>query len=131
MIKTAPTNIIKDATSFLIRLSSLKIFTPKNTLIIVDNWNKASVKDRYKDTFTPFTLNKKEKLKPIDAFYSTTKGINSFQARAYLKECILNGDMEAIEKFKPKMKANKIDFDRAMKRVYKEIEEEYSVKSMP
>ena len=39
--------------------------------------------------------------------------------------------MEAIEKFKPKMKANKIDFDRAMKRVYKEIEEEYSVKSMP
>ena len=76
-------------------------------------------------------LNKKEKLKPIDAFYSTTKGINSFQARAYLKECILNGDMEAIEKFKPKMKANKIDFDRAMKRVYKEIEEEYSVKSMP
>jgi len=129
LIEDLPNSAIRKVAS-----KSAPLINPVVTKIsdeYTNNWNKASVKDRYKDTFTPFTLNKKEKLKPIYAFYSTTKGINSFQARAYLKECILNGDMEAIEKFKPKMKANKIDFDRAMKRVYKEIEEEYSVKSMP
>ena len=89
-----------------------------------NNWNKAGVKERYKEVFTPFSLSKKDKFKPIDMFYSTTKGVNSYQARAYLKECILEGDIEAIEKFKLKMKANKIDFNRAMERVYKELEEE-------
>ena len=39
---TAPTNIIVEAMIFLFRPSSLKIFTPKNTLTIVDNWNKES-----------------------------------------------------------------------------------------
>ena len=90
-----------------------------------DNWNDASIGERYKDTFTPFTISgSKNGFNPVNLFYSTSKGLNAYQARAYLKECLLNGDIEAIEKFKSKMKANKLDFDRQMWRVYKELEQE-------
>ena len=36
----APIIIMIDAIIFRIRFFSLKIFTPKKTLTIVDNWNK-------------------------------------------------------------------------------------------
>ena len=92
---------------------------------VTNNWNKSSIKDRYKDTFTPFTISSNRKgFHPINMFYSTSKGLNAYKAREYLKECILKGDEEAIEKFKPKMKANKIDYKRQLKRIYKEMEKE-------
>lgn len=90
-----------------------------------DNWNKASIKDRYKDVLTPFTFSKnKDDFHPINFLYPTSKGLNAYKAREYLKECILNGDTDAIENFKPIMKANKLDFDRQIYRVYKELEQE-------
>ena len=90
-----------------------------------DNWNDASIGERYKDTFTPFTISgSKNGFNPVNFFYSTSKDLNAYKAREYLKECLLKGDMEAIEKFKSKMKANKIDYDRQMRRVYKELREE-------
>ena len=92
---------------------------------VTNNWNKSSIKDRYKDTFTPFTISSNRKgFHPINMFYSTSKGLNAYKAREYLKECILKGDEEAIEKFKLKMKANKIDYKRQLKRIYKEMEKE-------
>lgn len=91
---------------------------------ITDNWNKSSISERYKDTFTPFTISSgKNDFQPINMFYSTSKGLNAYKAREYLKECVIKGDFDAIEKFKPKMKANKIDFNRQIKRVYKELEQ--------
>ena len=89
-----------------------------------DNWNKASVKERYKDTFTPFTISgSKNRFSPVNMFYSTSKGLNYYQAHSYIKECLLNGDFESIEKFKPKLKANQIDYKKLMKRIEWEINE--------
>ncbi|MBR1775936.1 hypothetical protein IJ750_02540 [bacterium] len=87
-----------------------------------DNWNKASVKDRYKDTFTPFTVSgSKNGFRPINMFYSTSKGLNYFQAYSYVKEKLLDGDLQAIEEFKPKLKANNINYKKMMKRIEWEI----------
>ncbi len=123
--------IIEDMPNSAIRKVASKtapLINPIATKIsdeLTDNWNKASIKDRYKDTFTPFTISGgKNGFRPINMFYSTSKGLNAYKAREYLKECILKGDIEAIEKFKPKMKANKIDFNRQIYRVYKELEDE-------
>ena len=88
------------------------------------NWNKSSIQDRYKDTFTPFTISgSKNRFSPINMFYSTSKGLNYYQAHSYIKECLLNGDLEAIEKFKPKLKANNIDYKKMMKKIEWEIRE--------
>jgi hypothetical protein len=123
--------IVEDMPNSAIRKAASKtapLINPVVTKIsdeVTDNWNKASIGDRYKDTFTPFTVSgSRNGFRPINMFYSTSKGLNAYKAREYLKECLLKGDMEAIEKFKPKMKANKIDFDRQMYRVYKELEQE-------
>ena len=123
--------IIEDMPNSAIRKAASKtapLINPVVTKIsdeITDNWNKSSVGERYKDTFTPFTISgSKSGFHPVNMFYSTSKGLNAYKAREYLKECILKGDTEAIERFKPKMKANKIDFDRQMRRVYKELEQE-------
>lgn len=123
--------IVEDLPNSAIRKAASKtspLINPVATKIsdeITDNWNKSSVGERYKDTFTPFTVSSsKNGFKPINMFYSTSKGLNAHKAREYLKECVIKGDFDAIEKFKPKMKANKIDFDRQMKRVYKELEEQ-------
>ena len=123
--------IIEDMPNSAIRKAASKtapLINPVVTKIsdeITDNWNKSSVGERYKDTFTPFTISgSKSGFHPVNMFYSTSKGLNAYKAREYLKECILKGDTEAIDKFKPKMKANKIDFDRQMRRVYKELEQE-------
>ena len=123
--------IIEDMPNSAIRKAASKTAPLINPLVtkvsddLTNNWNRASIKDRYKDTFTPFTVSgSKNGFHPINIFYSTSKGLNAFKAREYLKECIKKGDIEAIEKFKPKMKANKIDFNRAIKRVYKELEQE-------
>lgn len=123
--------IIEDLPNSAIRKAASKtspLINPVATKIsdeLTDNWNKSSIPERYKDTFTPFTISSgKNDFQPINMFYSTSKGLNAYKAREYLKECILKGDTEAIEKFKPKMKANKIDFNRQMKRVYKELEQE-------
>lgn len=87
-----------------------------------DNWNKAGVKDRYKDTFTPFTVSGSKKgFHPMNIFYSTSKGLNYFQAHSYIKEKLLEGDIEAIEEFKPKVKANGINYKKLMKRIEWEI----------
>lgn len=122
--------IIEDMPNSAIRKAASKtspLINPIATKIsdeLTDNWNKSSIGERYKDTFTPFTISSgKNDFQPINMFYSTSKGLNAYKAREYLKECILNGDAEAIEKFKPKMKANKIDFNRQIKRVYKELEQ--------
>lgn len=87
-----------------------------------DNWNKASIKDRYKDTFTPFTVSgSKNGFHPVNLFYSKSKGLNYYQAHSYIKECLLNGDIKAIEEFKPKLKANNINYKKLMKRIEWEI----------
>ncbi|MBR1620294.1 hypothetical protein IJ674_10445 [bacterium] len=87
-----------------------------------DNWNKASIKDRYKDTFTPFTVSGSKKgFHPMNIFYSTSKGLNYFQAHSYIKEKLLEGDIKAIEQFKPKVKANGINYKKLMKRIEYEI----------
>lgn len=121
--------IIEDMPNSAIRKAASKtapLINPIATKIsdeITDNWNKSSITDRYQDTFVPFTVSgSRNGFRPINMFYSTSKGLNAYKAREYLKECILKNDMEAIEKFKPKMRANKIDFDRAIKRVYRELE---------
>lgn len=123
IIEDLPNSAIKKAAS-----KTAPLINPVATKIsdeLTDNWNKSSISERYKDTFTPFTVSSsKNGFNPVNLFYSTSKGLNAHKAREYLKECLLKGDMEAIEKFKPKMKANKIDFDRQMKRVYKELEEQ-------
>lgn len=123
LIEDLPNSAIRKATS-----KTAPLINPVATKIsdeVTDNWNKSSIAERYKDTFTPFTISgSKNGFNPVNLFYSTSKGLNAYKAREYLKECILKGDTEAIEKFKPKMKANKIDFNRQIKRVYKEIEEE-------
>ena len=124
LIEDLPNSAIRKAAS-----KTAPLINPVVTKIsdeVTDNWNKSSIGERYKDTFTPFTVSSsKNGFHPANLFYSTSKGLNAYKAREYLKECILKGDTEAIEKFKPKMKANKIDFNRQMRRVYKEIEEEY------
>jgi hypothetical protein len=123
LIEDLPNSAIRKAAS-----KTAPLINPVVTKIsdeVTDNWNKSSIGERYKDTFTPFTVSSsKNGFHPANLFYSTSKGLNAYKAREYLKECILKGDTEAIEKFKPKMKANKIDFNRQMRRVYKEIEEE-------
>lgn len=87
-----------------------------------NNWNKADIKERYKDTFTPFTVSSSKKgFHPINIFYSTSKGLNYYQAHSYIKEKFLDGDMDAIEKFKPKLKANNIDYKKLMKRIEWEV----------
>lgn len=92
---------------------------------LTDNWNKSSIKDRYKDTFTPFTISgSKNRFSPVNMFYSTSKGLNYYQAHSYIKECLLNGDLDSIEKFKPKLKANNIDYKKLIKRIEWEINEE-------
>ena len=92
--------------------------------VYTDNWNKAGVNERFKDVFTPFTVSASRKgFNPINIFYPTSKGVNYFQAYSYIKECLLNGDTEAIEKFKPKLKANNIDYKKMMKRIEWEIRE--------
>lgn len=123
--------IVEDMPNSAIRKAASKtapLINPAATKVadvVTDNWNKSSVVERYKDTFTPFTVSgSRSGFHPVNMFYSTSKGLNAYKAREYLKECILKGDTEAIEKFKPKMKANKIDFDRQMRRVYKELEQE-------
>lgn len=123
IVEDMPNSAIRKATS-----KTAPLINPVATKIsdeLTDNWNKSSVGERYKDTFTPFTVSSsKNGFHPANLFYSTSKGLNAYKAREYLKECILKGDTEAIEKFKPKMKANKIDFNRQIKRVYKELEQE-------
>lgn len=123
IVEDMPNSAIRKATS-----KTAPLINPVATKIsdeVTDNWNKSSIAERYKDTFTPFTISgSKNGFNPVNLFYSTSKGLNAYKAREYLKECILKGDTEAIEKFKPKMKSNKIDFNRQIKRVYKEIEEE-------
>lgn len=123
--------IVEDMPNSAIRKAASKtapLINPVATKIsdeLTDNWNKSSIGERYKDAFTPFTVSSsKNGFHPANLFYSTSKGLNAYKAREYLKECILKGDTEAIEKFKPKMKANKIDFNRQIKRVYKELEQE-------
>lgn len=123
--------IVEDMPNSAIRKAASKtapLINPVATKIsdeVTDNWNKAGIGERYKDTFTPFSISgSKNGFNPVNLFYSTSKGLNAYKAREYLKECILKGDTDAIEKFKPKMKANKIDFNRAIKRVYKELEQE-------
>ena len=87
-----------------------------------DNWNKAGVNERYKDVFTPFTVSGSKKgFHPMNIFYSTSKGLNYFQAHSYIKEKLLEGNIEAIEQFKPKVKANGINYKKLMKRIEWEI----------
>lgn len=123
IVEEIPNSAIRKAAS-----KTAPLINPVATKIsdeITDNWNKSSIGERYKDTFTPFTISgSKNGFRPVNMLYSTSKGLNAYKAREYLKDCILKGDTEAIEKFKPKMKANKIDFDRQIKRVYKELEQE-------
>ena len=54
-------------------------------------------------------------------FYSTSKGLNYFQAHSYIKEKLLDGDLQAIEESKPKLKANNINYKKMMKRIEWEI----------
>lgn len=80
-----------------------------------DGWNKENIQDRYKKTFTPFSVSNDE-FKPINALYSTTKGVNYFQAVDYIENALRNDDLESVNKFIPKMDMNKIDSENVLKK---------------
>ena len=77
-------------------------------------WNDESIKERYQKTFTPFTLSK-EDFSPIDSLYSTTKGVNYYQAVDFVENALRNDDLDAINEFLPKVQMNKIDSENVLK----------------
>lgn len=80
---------------------------------LTDGWNKENVQDRYKKTFTPFSVSNDE-FKPVNALYSTTKGVNYFQAVDYIENALRNDDLKSVNEFIPKMEMNKIDSENVL-----------------
>lgn len=87
---------------------------------LTDGWNKASILDRYKEVFTPYSLAGSE-ITPLSGIYSTTKGVNFYQAKDYIKTSLKNGDISAIKEFSNKLKANNLDFDSVVKKASAEL----------
>lgn len=87
---------------------------------LTDGWNNDTILDRYKDVFKPYSLSSNE-ITPMSGVYSTSKGINYYQAKDYIKTSLEENNSEAIKNILPKLKANNINYNSVIKNASSEI----------